>query len=113
MTPSLRTRRFVSLLFPCLLFAPGIAFAQIFVGIGTRFDLWTIAQRIITYMATSITAVCGAIFLVGAFMIILAGAKEDYKQRGKDLMVGSLMGMGVVLGAYAILRTVAFFIGAS
>jgi hypothetical protein len=77
---------------------------------GTTFDFATIAQRIITFLAASITTVASGMFMVGAFMIVLSGAKEDFKQRGKDLMIGSLMSVGVVLGAYAIYRTVAIFL---
>lgn len=106
----LQFRRLVQFFCLSLLFAPVAVFAQLNVDIGTKLDIWTILQRIITFLATSITAIGGAMFLVGAFMIILSGAKEDYKQKGKDLMIGSLLGVGVVLGAYAILRTVAFFL---
>jgi hypothetical protein len=49
-------------------------------------------------------------FTVGAFMIVLSGVKEDYKQKGKDLMVGAILSIAVVLGAYAILRTVDYFL---
>ncbi|HVW66958.1 MAG TPA: hypothetical protein VHA78_04500 [Candidatus Peribacteraceae bacterium] len=81
------------------------------VDIGTQLSIWQIITRIITFLAGSVVIIAGAMFLVGAFMIVLSGAKEDYKQKGKDLMIGSLIGMGVVLGAYAILRTVSFFLG--
>lgn len=80
------------------------------VSIGTSFTLGQMVQRVVDFLAASITTVASAMFLVGAFMIVLAGAKEDYKQQGKDLMMGSIMSIGVVLGAYAIYRTVALFL---
>lgn len=83
---------------------------QLHVTIGTEYDLNTIVQRIVVFLSVSITTVASAMFLVGAFMLVLSGAKEDYKQRGKDLMVGSLLSIAVVLGAYAIYRTIAFFL---
>ncbi|UPA22542.1 hypothetical protein K8942_05860 [Candidatus Peribacteria bacterium] len=95
-----------------LILLPSVATAQrtLDVDIGTSFDFATIVQRIIDFLAASITTVATAMFLVGAFMIVLAGAKEDFKQRGKDLMIGSVMSVAVVLGAYAIYRTVASFL---
>ncbi len=87
------------------------AFAdQLQVTIGTEYSLGVIVGRIIDFLAGSITTVATVMFLVGAFMIVLSGAKEDFKQRGKDLMIGSLLSMGVVLGAFAIYRTVAYFL---
>lgn len=80
------------------------------VSIGTPFSLGIIVQRVVNFLSISITSVASAMFVVGAFMVVLAGAKEDYKERGKDLMVGSLMSIVVVLGAYGIYRTVAFFL---
>ena len=106
-TNCLRRLRF---LLGSILFAPLTAFAQLNVTIGTEFDAGTIIQRIINFLATSITAVASAMFVVGAFMIVLSGAKEDFKQQGKDLMIGSAMGIGVTLGAYAIWRTVMYFL---
>jgi hypothetical protein len=107
----LRVRRLIALCSGGLLFLPLAAFADTLnVDIGTQFSISQIFQRVIFFLAASITAIGSAMFVVGAFMIILSGVKEDMKQRGKDLMIGSLLGVGVVLGAYAILRTVAFFI---
>ncbi len=80
------------------------------VNIGTSFDFQTIVLNVIDFLATTITTIATVMFLVGAFMIVLAGAKEDYKQRGKDLMIGSIMSIAVVLGAYAIYRTIGSFI---
>ena len=90
---------------------PAAALARsLSIPIGTAYDLQTITLRIVGFLADSITAVATAMFLVGAFMIVLSGAKEDFKQKGKDLMIGSIVSIAVVLGAYAIYRTVAAFI---
>jgi ABC-type nickel/cobalt efflux system permease component RcnA len=91
---------------------PTVAFAQrqLNVSIGTSFNVDQIVSRVVSFLAATITTVASAMFVVGAFMIVLAGAKEDYKQRGKDLMIGSLLSVATVLGAYAIYRTVAYFL---
>lgn len=107
-------RRFSSILGVCSALLPTALFAaddrQLVVSIGTEFDLGTIVDRIVTFLSISITTVASAMFVVGAFLIVLSGAKEDYKQQGKDLMIGSIFSVVVVLGAYGIYRTVAFFL---
>lgn len=67
-------------------------------------------QNIITFMAGSISAISVAMFVVGALLITLSGVKEDLKQRGKDLMIGSVLALAVVAGAYSILRTIDYFL---
>mgnify|MGYP001614652306 CR=1 FL=1 len=51
-----------------------------------------------------------AMFIVGALLITVSGVKEDYKQKGKDLMIGSVISLGVVSGAYVILTLVDRFL---
>lgn len=77
---------------------------------GTNLSIVQIADRVITFMAGSIVAVGTAMFIVGAFMLVLSGAKEEYKDKAKNLMIGSIVSIAVVLGAYAILRTVDYFL---
>lgn len=108
---STRFSRLSSLLIGILAFFPQMALAgKLIVSIGTPSNLQAITMRVVIFLADTITVIATAMFLVGAFMVVLAGAKEDYKQRGKDLMIGSLLSVGVVLGAYALYRTVAAFL---
>lgn len=79
-------------------------------GNGATYTFWTVTGNIITFLAQSIGFVAVAMFIVGALMIVLAGVKEENKQKGKDLMLGSVLSMGVVLGAYALLRVIDFFL---
>ncbi len=79
-------------------------------GTGATYTFWTVTGNIITFLAESIGFVAVAMFIVGALMIVLAGVKEENKQKGKDLMLGSVLSMGVVLGAYALLRVIDFFL---
>ncbi len=81
-------------------------------GIGTGLNFWQITGNIIFFLASAISAVALAMFIAGALMVTVGAAKEDYKQKGKDLIVGSAISIVVVLGAYALFRTVAWFLGA-
>ncbi len=84
--------------------------AVLTISTGTSFTFWGIITRIIAYMAGAIAAVAMAMFTVGAFFVTISGAKEDYKQKGKDLMIGAVLSLAVVFGAYAILRTIDYFL---
>lgn len=93
-----------------ILLAPATASAQLVVDIGTRLNIGQLLSNIVNFLAASIGFVTVAIFIFGALKLTASGAHEDWRQQGKDLMIGSLIGMALVLGAYAILRTVMFFL---
>lgn len=85
---------------------PAHAARTLSVNFGTGFSLWGLFANVIGFLAASIGSIAVALFIVGALMITVSGVKEDYKQRGKDLIFGSLISLAVVLGAYAFLRTI-------
>ena len=79
---------------------------------GTAYAFWTIIGRIIQYLTGAIGAVAVTMFVVGALLVTLSGVKEDLRQKGKDLMIGSVLSLAIVLGAYALLRMVEYFLTA-
>lgn len=102
-------------MFNILLFLVPIANAQMHCDIkegncvletGIRATFPQLMSRIVGWLATSGVAVCAAFFLVGAFMMVLNSAKPDKAEQGKDIMIQSMIGLFVILGAYGILRTV-------
>lgn len=98
-------------LFLRFVFASSAVFAQqLEVDIGTELDFAQLANNIVTFLAASIGFVSVAIFIFGAFKLTASAFNEEWRNQGKDLMIKSLVAMVIVLGAYAILRTVAFFI---
>ena len=80
------------------------------ITIGATGTFGAEAGKLITFLATSISALTAVLFLTGVLMLVASGVHEEYRQKGKDLMIGSLIAMAVVLGAYAILRMVQFLI---
>lgn len=92
-----------------LLLAPSSASALV-VDIGTKLSWEQLTGNIIKFLAASIGFLTVAIFIYGALLLTASGAHEEWKNKGKDIMIGSLVAMVIVLGAYAILRTVAFFL---
>ncbi len=93
-----------------LLLPASTASAQVTVNIGTPLSWEGLTTNIINFLAASIGFLSVAIFIYGALLLTASGAHEEWKNKGKDIMIGSLVAMVIVLGAYAILRTVAFFI---
>ncbi len=94
-----------------LLALPAVSSAQqLIVDIGTQMSWQQLTGNIVNFLAAAIGFITVAIFIYGALLLTASGAHEEWKNKGKDIMIGSLVAMVIVLGAYAILRTVAFFI---
>ena len=83
---------------------------RLLVGVGTNLTFWQILGNISAFLAASIVAISTAMFVVGAVLVMASGVKEDLRQRGKDFLIGSALGIIVVLGAYALFRTVNCFL---
>lgn len=77
---------------------------------GGKYEFWPIIGRIIAYLTGAIGAIAITMFVVGALFVTLSGVKEEWRQKGKDLMIGSILSLAVVLGAYAILRMLELFL---
>jgi hypothetical protein len=93
-------------------FVPAVAAAQrtLTVNLGTDQTLAQVVENVVTFMARSVGIICAALVIVGAFMIVASRGEDSLKNRGKDLIIYSLIGMAVVLGAAAILRMTFFVI---
>ncbi len=75
-------------------------------GIG-----WSeIINNILQTLGVTIFAVSGAAFLVGALMYTAGFISEENKSKGKQLMIGSLYGMAVVLSARVLLNVAYYFV---
>jgi hypothetical protein len=91
---------------------PGGAFAAhngeqnfLFVGLGAPISFSTVVQNAVGVLVMSIAFLCVVLFLLGAFLMVMSRGKEDQLQKGRELMIHSLIGLAIVLGSYAILRT--------
>lgn len=79
------------------LYAGGISWGQIF-------------GNILGTMWFTIFVVSAAGFLIGALMYTAGFISEENKSKGKNLMIGALFGLAVVLSARAIFNTAYFFV---
>ncbi|MFH1443870.1 MAG: hypothetical protein ABIG34_00580 [Candidatus Peregrinibacteria bacterium] len=69
-----------------------------------------ILGSIVNMLKSTITVAAVAVFVTGAFMFTISAGDEKRKSSGKNMMIGSLWALGIVLGAQAILRTVSYFV---
>lgn len=77
---------------------------------GIKATFAQIMAQIIGSLAQASVAVCTVLFVVGAFYWVFSRGEESHVKTGKDLMIGSLVGLAVILGSYAILRTVFYYL---
>src|SRR6187431_808118 len=86
-----------TLLTPIQALAQGRTFTVSSWGFGdlTFSDIY---ENILTVLEGSIFIVCSATFIVGAFFFVIYFGNEEQKSRGKNLMIGSLIGIAVVTG---------------
>jgi hypothetical protein len=69
-----------------------------------------IVGSIVEVLTATIVYVSGAIFVIGAGLFIISAGDEGRKSQGKQMMIGSLIGVGVVVGGKAILNTIMYFL---
>lgn len=93
---------------------PGVAAAledrSIEVNTGFRLSLGDVFSNLYGFLAASIVMVSTVLFLVGGFFLILSHGDSNLVDKGKKIMIGSVIGLMIVLGAYAIERTVLFIL---
>lgn len=80
------------------------------VNIGTSATFGQVASHFVNFLAGIAAVVCGATFVVGALFVVLSRGKDDQVQKGKDLMIGSMTGLAVIVAAYAIVGTTLHFL---
>lgn len=80
------------------------------VGIGTPISALGLFFRVANFLAISSATVCLGIFVVGALILTGSRGQESGVQKGRDLMTGSLIGLAVILGSYALLRLVLYVV---
>ncbi|PIQ76834.1 hypothetical protein COU78_00850 [Candidatus Peregrinibacteria bacterium CG10_big_fil_rev_8_21_14_0_10_49_24] len=69
-----------------------------------------IVSNVLSVAQDTIVPVCTAIFIAGAFFFTVSAGDEQRKSLGKDLMIGALIGIAVVVGVRQILNMAYFFL---
>ena len=96
------------------LFAPAKAFAlqqrSVILTTGIRIPFTQLLSNIIAFLAVSGVSACTLIFLLGAAELVISRGDQTKVDNGKKMMIGALVGLGFILGSYAIIRTTLFFL---
>lgn len=65
-----------------------------------------IAQNIVNPLIKIFFAIALAFFMLGVIRFVAGGSNEDVRQKGRDHILWGLVGMGIMLAAFAIVRLV-------
>lgn len=77
---------------------------------GTAGDFEVMLGNLISVLMKSIVSICAAVFITGALLYIIGSfGKEDLKSNGKNMMIGSLIGLLIVQLARAIVHVTLYF----
>lgn len=101
-----------------LLLSPAIALAQqqqdqprfVVITTGIRIPFTQAIGNLTGFIAATSVGVCTLLFIIGAAQMTLSHGDQTAVDNGKKLMISSLVGLAIVLGSYAIIRTVLFFL---
>jgi len=102
-------------LFSILSFAgPTLASAQGYVTINmfgsSNVDLSMVWENVVGTLVSVASPIIIAVFLYGAFLTVTGAGKEDLSKRGKSIMIGAAIGLGIIMGSYAMMRMVYYVI---
>jgi hypothetical protein len=94
------------------LFMPNAVFAQrtLTVNIGTSLSFDQVVSNASNFLFYAIEFLAVALFVVGAMLMTLSRGKDDMVQKGKSLMIESMVGLAIVLAAHAILGMVLYLL---
>ncbi len=97
-----------------LLLVPSLAQAAegrfVVVTTGVRIPFSQMMSNVTGFLAVSSVSVCTLLFLLGAAQLTISAGDQTKVDNGKKMMISSLIGLAFVLSAYAIVRTVLFFL---
>jgi predicted small integral membrane protein len=112
-------RKFKSFIGAALLLSPASAFAvettaaPSAVGVGSLADFYTLVQVAANWLVV-FGIIIGAVFIiVGGIQYMTAGGNEEGTKAAKAKIIGGLIGIAIVLLAYAVVRVVGSFFGAT
>lgn len=91
---------------------PVVAHAQrtLTVELGARMSIAEVASNIVSFLSRSAGIICATLVIIGALFIVVSRGEDPWKSRGQDLVIYSLVGLAIILGAAGIIRVIYFVI---
>lgn len=75
--------------------------------------LTQIGLNVLNVGVATISVVCAAVFIAGAFFLASSAGNDQRQSLGKDLMLGAVMGIAIVASAKAIMNLTYSFLYAA
>lgn len=73
-----------------------------------------LVSNVINFMIRDLAfPLAGLLFLIGGIWMVAAGASEENYKKGKTIVVNTLIGLVIVLAAWAIVNTLIITVGSS
>ncbi len=118
----IKTKSIVILVLILLGILPLVAFAQTsaiipsdcLVGNAEKCDLVDLVQmfaNFYTFLVKYLGALGLLLLVIGGVMFITSGGNQERITRGKQIMVGTVVGLAIVLGSYVVVVNLQKFIG--
>lgn len=79
-------------------------------GLGVRLSFQDFSNNFTALLLAAAVILCIVLFLVGAMLMVISRGQQDQLQLGKEYMIRSLIGLGVVLVSYGIVQTVFYLL---
>ncbi len=83
---------------------------KVVVSTGVTTTIPALIMGLVNVMLMWSSFITLAVFLVGAFIMVISGGEEKFMSKGKSVMKGALIGYAFVLASWMIISTVVFFI---
>ena len=77
---------------------------------GIRIGLTEAFSNFYAFLSSTGVLLCTLIFVAGAATLTASHGDQTKVDNGKKMMIGSLVGIAIILGAYGVLRTTLFFL---
>lgn len=79
-------------------------------GSGGTYDFTKMVAGIVNVLVQSIMPISAAVFITGALLYAGSFGKDNIKTLGKGMMIGSIVGLGMVLLSRGIMHLTLYFL---
>lgn len=88
----------------------GVEYRCVTINTGVRIPWVQAFSNVLGFASGSAVGICTLLFLVGAAQITISHGDQTKIDNGKKMMISALVGLAIILSAYAIVRTVLYFL---
>lgn len=79
-------------------------------NLGSNISFWGLIGNVLSFLAAAALYIAPVVFLAGVLQYTLGGVNSGRADSGKKLMLAAVVGFGVIIGSYSILRVLYYFL---